>query len=131
MNPTPSPDALLDAAREARARAYAPYSQFQVGAALETTDGRIVTGSNVENASFGLSICAERAAIVAAVSAGYREFRAIAIAGPDGRLASPCGACRQFMAEFNRSMRVTFATPDGAVRTTVAELLPYAFDFSS
>lgn len=123
----PSPDALLDAARDARRHSYAPYSHFPVGAALETVDGTVVTGSNVENASYGLSICAERAAIVRAVAAGYREFRAIAVAGPDGALASPCGACRQFMLEFNPALSVTYASPDGAVQTTASELLPDAF----
>src|ERR1700756_2574607 len=99
----PSREQLLAAARFARERAYAPYSQFRVGAAVETEDGTIVTGCNVENASYGLSICAERTAIVSAVAQGYRVFRAVAVAGPEGVTTSPCGACRQFIAEFDPS----------------------------
>lgn len=123
----PSPEALLEAARAARSNAYAPYSNFAVGAALETADGTVVTGSNVENASYGLSICAERAAMVRAIASGHREFRAIAVAGPDGAFASPCGACRQFMIEFNPAMSVTLASPGGDVQTTASDLLPRAF----
>lgn len=122
-----SPDELLNAARNARARSYAPYSNFAVGAALETADGTVVTAGNVENASYGLSICAERAAIVTAIAAGHREFRALAIAGPDNSLCSPCGACRQFIAEFNPTLRVTFTSPGGVVHAAMSELLPHAF----
>lgn len=118
---------LLSAARDARDRAYAPYSNFRVGAALDTGDGNVIVGSNVENASYGLSMCAERSAIFAAVSAGFREFSAIAVAGPDGVLTSPCGACRQVLAEFNPSMAVVFTAPSGTVQTNVAELLPHSF----
>ena len=126
---TLSPDfeELLSAARDARDRAYAPYSNFRVGAALDTGDGNVIVGSNVENASYGLSMCAERAAIFAAVSAGFRDFAAIAVAGPDGALTSPCGACRQVLAEFNPSMSVVFTAPGGTVSTSVAELLPHSF----
>ncbi|MGH7737879.1 MAG: cytidine deaminase [Candidatus Tyrphobacter sp.] len=127
----PSADELLDAARAARARAYAPYSNFTVGAAVETDDGEIVTGANVENASYGLSICAERAAIVRAVAQGHRVFRALAVAAPDGVDAAPCGACRQFVAEFDPDMPVTFTGADGAVRTTLSKLLPLAFTAKS
>ncbi len=122
-----SAEPLLEAARSARARAYAPYSGFKVGAAVETDDGSIVTGANVENASFGLSICAERSALVRAIAEGYRSFRAIAVAGPDGVDTAPCGTCRQFIAEFDATMPVSFTSSDGVVRTTLAELLPYAF----
>lgn len=118
---------LLEAAQLARARAYAPYSKFTVGAALETTDGTVITGANVENASYGLSICAERSAIVRAVAEGHREFRAIAIAGPEGTQTSPCGACRQFIAEFDPALPVIFSGTQGPVRTTLAELLPHSF----
>ena len=122
-----SPDELLAAARAAREQAYAPYSGFAVGAALETTDGTIVTGCNVENASYGTSICAERTAIVSAVAQGYREFCAIAVAGPDGAITSPCGACRQFIAEFDPEMPVYFTTPDADMQTTLDKLLPFSF----
>ena len=121
------PEELLALARGARAVAYAPYSQFAVGAALETQDGVIVTGCNVENASYGLSICAERVAIVAAVALGHRAFRAIAVAGPEGIETAPCGACRQFIAEFEPEMLVVFAGVDGPIHTTLAALLPRAF----
>lgn len=123
----PSPDDLLRLAYAARESAYAPYSEFRVGAALETADGTVVTGVNVENASYGLSICAERSAIVRAIAEGHRAFTQIAIAGPSDALTSPCGACRQFMAEFDPALPVTFSTPDGAVRTTLDRLLPYSF----
>ncbi len=119
-------DGLLATARAARSRAYAPYSEFRVGAALDAGE-RVFVGSNVENASYGLAICAERAAVAAAVSAGHREFRAIAVAGPDGALTSPCGACRQVLAEFNPEMTVVFTTPEGVTHMTVAELLPHYF----
>jgi cytidine deaminase len=120
-------EALLEAARNARQNAYAPYSQFSVGAALDTGDGQVFLGSNVENASYGLTMCAERVAIGTAVAAGYRDFVAIAVAGPDGVVTSPCGACRQVLAEFNPNMTVVYTTPDGPVTTTVAELLPHSF----
>ncbi|MHB8146425.1 MAG: cytidine deaminase [Vulcanimicrobiaceae bacterium] len=121
------PDELLARARSARAAAYAPYSGFAVGAAVETQDGQIVTGCNVENASYGLSICAERVALVRAVALGHRAFRAIAVAGPDGVETSPCGACRQFIAEFDPAMPVTYSGVQGPVRTTLALLLPSSF----
>jgi cytidine deaminase len=124
----PSPEALLEAARAARAHAYAPYSSFAVGAAIDAGDGGIICGSNVENASYGLSICAERAAVAAAVSAGYRTLRSIAVAGPDQAPAAPCGACRQVLAEFNPHMVVTYTSPRGTVTTTLAELLPDSFN---
>ena len=120
-------EALLSAARDVRERAYAPYSNFAVGAALDTGDGNVFLGCNVENASYGLTICAERSAVCAAVAAGYRHFQAIAIAGPDGALTSPCGACRQVLVEFNPEMTVLFTTPHGPVVTTAAELLPHSF----
>ncbi|HTU70495.1 MAG TPA: cytidine deaminase [Candidatus Baltobacteraceae bacterium] len=120
-------EALLSAAREVRERAYAPYSKFRVGAALDTGDGAVFLGCNVENASYGLSICAERAAVASAVTAGFRNFTAIAIAGPDGVLTSPCGACRQVLAEFNPAMTVIFTAPDGPVAATLEELLPHSF----
>ena len=120
-------ETLLSAARDVRERAYAPYSHFAVGAALDTGDGQVFLGCNVENASYGLTICAERSAVSAAIAAGYRKFDAIAIAGPDGSVVSPCGACRQVLHEFNPSMTVIYTTPDGPVATTAAELLPHSF----
>ncbi len=90
---------LIAAARKARLRAYAPYSSFRVGAALLTSSGRIITGSNIENSSYSLTICAERVALFKAISERQTRFRAIAIAGEDGNRLSPCGACRQVMHE--------------------------------
>lgn len=118
---------LLDAARNARTRAYAPYSKFAVGAAVETQDGSIVIGCNVENASYGLGICAERVALTGAIAAGHKGIRAIAIAGPDGVATAPCGACRQFMAEFDPAMPVTYTGPGEPIVTTLAHLLPESF----
>jgi cytidine deaminase len=120
-------DELLAAAKAARLRAYAPYSKFQVGAAVETADGSIVVGCNVENASYGLGICAERVALTSAVAAGHRSMRAIAIAGPDGIATAPCGACRQFIAEFDPAMPVTYTGPGDPIVTTLAHLLPESF----
>ncbi|HEV3152587.1 MAG TPA: cytidine deaminase [Candidatus Baltobacteraceae bacterium] len=120
-------DALVERARAARERAYAPYSKFAVGAALLCDDGAIVEGVNVENASYGLSMCAERSAVFAAVAGGRRAFQAIAIAGPGSTATAPCGACRQVLNEFNPSLAVAYAGPDGVVRTTLDRLLPAAF----
>ncbi|HTJ27612.1 MAG TPA: cytidine deaminase [Candidatus Limnocylindria bacterium] len=118
---------LLAAAVAARAGAYAPYSNFSVGAALLGRDGRVWTGANVENASYGLSMCAERNAVFAAVAAGARAFDAVAVTGPDGMTTMPCGACRQVLWEFAPELRVVF--DDRGVLTSVplAELLPAAF----
>jgi cytidine deaminase len=118
---------LLAAAVAARGGAYAPYSNFPVGAALLGRDGRIWTGANIENASYGLSMCAERNAVFAAVAAGARAFDAVAVTGPDGMTTMPCGACRQVLWEFAPELRVVFAA-DGAVTSVpLAELLPAAF----
>jgi cytidine deaminase len=118
---------LLADAIAARAGAYAPYSKFEVGAALRGSDGRIWTGANVENASYGLSMCAERTAIFHAVTSGARDFDAVAVAGPDGVTTLPCGACRQVLWEFAPALRVIY--DDGGVLTVtpLAELLPKAF----
>jgi len=128
---TLSPEPLLAAARAAARNAYCPYSRFAVGAALLADDGRLFTGANVENASFGLTLCAERAALVAAVSAGARTFRALAVAGGSRTPAMPCGACRQVLAEFcPDAMPIFYATRGnrGAIRcTTLGRLLPDAF----
>jgi cytidine deaminase len=116
--------ALIQTAITARQQAYAPYSSFQVGAALLAKDGRVFTGCNVENLSYGLTICAERNAIFSAVAAGVREFAAIAITADTREPISPCGACRQVMAEFG-DLKVLSATLDGKVfESTISELLP-------
>ena len=121
---------LRAAAVAARAHAYAPYSQFAVGAAIETADGRRFTGANVENASYGLTICAERTAMFAAVNAGAKRITAVAVTGPDGVTTPPCGACRQVLAEFGSpDVPVSYARSDGGWSdTTLGELLPAAFD---
>jgi len=120
-------ESLIEAAKEARKWAYAPYSQYPVGAALFTASGRIYEGVNVENAAFPMTICAERVAIFKAISEGEREFRAIAVVTKNG--GSPCGACRQVLAEFGLETVVIIADEDGRLvrETTVAELLPGSF----
>lgn len=120
--------ALMAAAREAGARAYAPYSRFQVGAAALADDGRVFTAANVENASYGLTSCAERNAIFAAVSAGVRSIVAVAIHTPTERPVSPCGACRQVIHEFGPRARV-MSCCDGEASGdwSIDELLPGAF----
>jgi cytidine deaminase len=126
-------DPLLAAAIAAREHAYAKYSGFRVGAALELHDGRIVTGCNVENSTYGLTICAERVAIVKAISDGVppMSFRRIAIAADTERLTPPCGACRQILWEFCGNIPVTLTNLAGVTREfTVRELLPEAFDDS-
>jgi cytidine deaminase len=120
-------DRLVDAARAAQEHAHCPYSRYRVGAALETGDGRVFVGSNVENASYGLTICAERAAVVSAVSAGARNFRRIVIASDSEPPAPPCGACRQVLAEFGSELEVESVGPLQARRWTLRELLPDAF----
>jgi cytidine deaminase len=115
-------------ARAASKKAYAPYSGYQVGAALLASDGRIFLGANVENASYGLAQCAERTAIGAAVVAGARKFVAIAIASPGSAPASPCGMCRQVLSEFPPSFSTRcFAETGEPIDSTVAALLPGAF----
>jgi len=118
---------LIDLANKARHLAYAPYSNYPVGAALRTKSGRIFTGCNVENAAYPTGICAERVAIFKAVSEGERDFEVIAIATPNG--GSPCGSCRQVMAEFGLDTIVLIGDSEGRVvqETTVNALLPAAF----
>lgn len=119
--------ALIEIANEARRQAYVPYSNYRVGAALRTTDGRIFTGVNVENAAYPTSICAERVAVFKAVSEGAHRFEAIAVVTDNG--GSPCGACRQVLAEFGLDTLVLIADGRGRLiqETTVAGLLPSAF----
>jgi cytidine deaminase len=119
---------LINAALAAREKAYAPYSRFAVGAAVQGASGRIYSGSNVENASYGLTMCAERVAIFKAVSEGEKGFAALAVAADTTAPASPCGACRQVMAEFGINMVVMCNTKGERLTVTLAELLPYAFD---
>lgn len=118
---------LIDIACEASRRAYAPYSNYQVGAALRTRSGRIFTGCNVENAAYPQVMCAERVAIFKAVSEGEKEFDVLAVVTVNG--GSPCGGCRQVMAEFGLDMIVLIADREGTLvrETTVAALLPDAF----
>jgi cytidine deaminase len=123
-----SPRGLAQAARTARAAAYAPYSRFRVGAAVRA-GGRVFVGANVENASYGASICAERAAVVAAVGAGARRLEALAVASGTAPPTPPCGICLQTLAEFaGPALPVTLAGARGAiVETTLGALLPRAF----
>lgn len=125
--PNFSTEELLNAAQEVRARAYAPYSGYAVGAAVDVGDGVIFTGANVENASYPLGTCAERTAISQAVSAGYRMITAVAVAGPPELATSPCGACRQIIREFGTDIPVTFTVPKGSQTMTIGELLPLSF----
>ena len=123
-------DSLLEAARAAHHHAYVPYSRFPVGAALLAPDGTVFTGCNVENASFGLTICAERVAVFKAVAAGYQRIGAIAVVAANVDEVTPCGACRQVLNEFtpqSADMVVILERERQPVFTTLAELLPRAF----
>ena len=129
------PKILVDAAIDAMARAYAPYSHFHVGAALLDTDGKIWTGCNIENASYPATLCAERSAIAAALSAGVRKFAAIAVVGgPEGVLGdicAPCGICRQVLNEFCPPDLPVYLGHAGGIQTlTLGELLPHSFILS-
>ena len=125
--PGPGGDAadLLAAADAARTRAYCPYSGFAVGAAIRTADGTVVTGANVENASYSLTICAERSAAAAAVAAGHTRFDVVAIS-VEGDSGEPCGACRQVLAEFGTRV-VLFRSAGQVVELAMEDLLPHAF----
>ena len=122
-------DKVIEAARLAAENAYVPYSKFRVGAALITKNGEIFQGCNIENASFGLTNCAERTAIFKAVSEGYCDFECLAVYGDTKEPISPCGACRQVMAEFfeSDSKVILIAEDKSTVEMTVGELLPYSF----
>lgn len=117
---------LLAAARDASRNAHVPYSNFRVGAALRSRDGRVFLGCNVENAAYSMTICAERTALVSAVAAGVSDFDVIAV-HVDGAEGSPCGACRQVLAEFGTDMLVVYRTGGAVVARTAGELLPDAF----
>ena len=125
--PAEVPGDLAAAAWAAHAHAYAPYSGFQVGAALRTDDGRVFAGANVENASYGLARCAEQSAVQAMASAGGRRFVEIVVVAEAEPAASPCGACRQVLFEFGSGADVYLLNGDGAWRTTVEALLPGGF----
>jgi cytidine deaminase len=119
---------LREAAMRALDNAHAPYSNFKVGAALLTRDGKVITGCNVENSAYGLAICAETLAVASAVSQGLTEFDEIAIASDDSEPTPPCGACRQVLNEFAPNIRVSSYTRDGKEASwTLQELLPHAF----
>lgn len=125
-------DELVTAAAKARANAYAPYSKYHVGAALLTKTGKVFTATNVENASYGLTICAERVAFTYAVAQGEREFRAIAVVTESDPPAFPCGACRQVLAELAPDLDVLCANVAGRVeRTNMRALLPASFSRES
>lgn len=120
---------LIEAAAAVRENAYAPFSEFKVGSALETEDGEIIVGSNVESASYGLTVCAERVAVWNAISQGKRKIRRIAVVADTEDLTPPCGVCRQIIWEFGGDIPVIFANLKGDVETVqMRDLLPRAFD---
>ncbi len=124
-------DDLVQMALGARANAYAPYSNFKVGAALLASGGKVFTGCNVENSTYGLTVCAERVALWKAISEGEREFSAVAVVTESEHPASPCGACRQLLWEFCGDVEVILANTQGRRESRrVAELLPHPFDRS-
>ena len=125
------PDALIAAALAARENAFAPYSKFRVGAAIEDTGGRIHTGCNVENATYGLTVCAERVAVFKAISEGVRKFRRVAIAADTDSLTPPCGACRQILWEFCGDVEIVLVNLRGQTETYhLKDLFPKPFDVS-
>lgn len=124
-------DALLEAALAVRKNAHAPYSKFLVGAAVEAEDGRVFTGCNVENATYGLTMCAERVAVFKGISEGAKRFRRIAVAADTDKLTPPCGSCRQILWEFCGDAEVVLVNPRGRTETLrMNELFPRPFDDS-
>ena len=123
-------DGLIEAARRTQQQAYAPYSRYRVGAAVEGEDGSVFVGCNVENASYGLVMCAERVAIGAAVAGGVRQFRRVVIVSDSEPPAPPCGACRQVIFEFAPDAEVLAVGPRSSHRWTMRDLLPAAFSGS-
>ena len=124
-------DALIEAALRTRENAHAPYSKFKVGAALQAEDGRIFTGCNVENATYGLTICAERTAVLKAISEGARKFTRVAVVADTDILTPPCGACRQILWEFCGDVELVMANLKGKSETMkLGTLFPRAFDAS-
>lgn len=129
MNLDPAGTALVESARVARLHAHAPFSRFQVGAALFAADGRVFTGCNVENATYGLTVCAERVAVFKAVSEGYRAFTRIAVVADTDEPTPPCGACRQILWEFGGDLEVILANlSDVKAIHRLRDLLPHPFD---
>jgi len=129
---TTPPSDLLDAARRVQRNAYVPYSDFPVGAALRSADGTIYVGANIENASFGLSRCAEQSAVQAMASAGGRTITEIVVVSDVNEPASPCGACRQILYEFGKNAKLWLVNASGEVRsTTVQAMLPGAFELDA
>lgn len=123
--------ALIEAALTARLHAHAPYSNFLVGAAIEAEDGRIFTGCNVENATYGLTLCAERVAVFKAISEGVRKFKAIAVSADSERLTPPCGACRQILWEFLGDVPLTLVNLQGKTeQLRLSDIFPRPFDAS-
>lgn len=122
-----TPDALLDRALQAKNLAYAPYSRYRVGAALLTDSGRVYTGCNIENASYGATICAERVAAVKAISEGEHGFVTLAVAADGPEIPSPCGICRQFLVEFAPNLEILLAGRRETKKVRLGELLPAAF----
>ncbi|HDQ45890.1 MAG TPA: cytidine deaminase [bacterium] len=119
---------LFEIAKRALGNAYAPYSRFRVGAAVLTREGNVYSGCNVENSSYGLTVCAERNAVFKAISEGARAFDTLALVSESSHPVSPCGACLQVLSEFTPALRILLCTPDGIRRTTtLSELLPDAF----
>jgi cytidine deaminase len=126
---TDEAQALINAAQAARERAITPFSHFRVGAAVETEDGKIYTGCNIESASYGLTVCAERVAIWKALSEGERRFKRLAVVADTDQLTPPCGTCRQIIWEFCRDATIIFANLSGDAESFhMSELLPRAFD---
>ena len=122
-------ESLIEVAKQARQQAVAPFSNFQVGAAVRTEDGKVFTGCNIESASYGLTVCAERVAIWKALSEGERNFTELAVVADTETLTPPCGTCRQIIWEFARGAKIIFANLDGKTETfEIADLLPRAFD---
>jgi cytidine deaminase len=129
MKTAPGFRELVRYAKKARANAHAPFSRFKVGAALRTRSGEIVTGCNIENATYGLTLCAERTAVFKAVSEGFKRFDAVAVVVDSPQLAAPCGACRQILWEFCGDIWVHMQNLTGKSKTLrLAELLPLPFD---
>ena len=120
---------LIKKAKQVSEKAYAPYSGFKVGAALLTKSGKVFTGCNVENSSYGLSNCAERTAVFKAVSEGEMEFSELVIYVDSDILFTPCGACRQVLSEFSSDLKITIISNKDRLETTISELLPYKFHF--
>jgi len=128
--PTAVEKKLISEAEKARKNAYAPYSKFSVGAALLSRSGKVYTGANLENSSFGQTVCAERLALYKAVSAGEKDFKKIAIVAPGAKPVTPCGICRQALFEFSPELEVICSNLKGQVKKyTLKQLLPYPFKY--